>query len=325
MKQKGFTLIEMMLVLAVIAIMAMLALKTYQSSAITTRIDKASVEMQHILEAALAYNVDHQKWPDAHNEGDCEITPPDVNNAFVESYIPNQEAKSSYGTYFCWSAISGTDNNNNDSNNNTTNNQRLFWVAMKAPDGDEKIAKRIAARLPNAIVTADLTQAQAEPCGMSDCYVRAEVVQPGTTSNGQGGSGMVIATGDCPSRNNAANSNVNSSTCTSLSNHHESEYRITFNACPNNGKPRVTAFPNAVNMRMKRGALLGDLTAGRTGAPCRSWTDGNGKKKQSCDIYVHVTYCKSADGGKRCAWPDIKKVGYSAGASYMVACIHPSP
>ena len=76
-KQKGFTLIEMMLVLAVIAIISMLALKTYQSSMMTTRIDKAAVEMQHILEAALAYNVDHQTWPDAHSEaahGDCIIT-----------------------------------------------------------------------------------------------------------------------------------------------------------------------------------------------------------------------------------------------------------
>jgi len=317
LKTKAFTLIEMMLVIAVIAIIAMFSLMMYQKNAKTARIDKAAVEMQHILEAALAYNVDKGEWPTPRSDEDCSSTQPDTADQFVKNYIPNQDAQSSYGSYFCWSPTGITSGGESDDHTG----QRLFWVAMKVPDNDTQLAKRVAARLPNAIVTSDLTQPKGQPCNNSTCYVRAEVVQPGMSSNSQGGSGMVVATGDCPSRNNASNSNADSSTCGALTNHNISEYRITFNACPTSSKPRVTAFPNFVDVRMKRGALLGDLYAERTGSPCTTWTDAKGKQKQSCDIAVHATYCKSEHGSKSCGWPDVKTVGDHAGASYMVACV----
>lgn len=147
-RQKGFTLIEMMLVIAVMV---------YHRRAETARIDKVSVEIQHILEAAFAYDVDQQKWPDSQDQDNCSATSPDTTKDFVKDYIPNQDYQSSYGSYFCWSKVGDDDD------------ARLFWVALKVPNNNTALANRIATRLPNAVVTPDLSQ--------------EDVVQPPTSSS----------------------------------------------------------------------------------------------------------------------------------------------
>ena len=311
-KFRAFTLIEMMLVIAVIAIIASFSLMMYQKTAETARIDKAALEMQHILEAALAYNVDKKHWPKANNANDCSSTSPDVSDFFVKHYIPNQDARSSYGSYFCWSVVDGE---------NDDNSQRLFWVAMKVPKNHKALADRLAARLPNAIATSDPNQVTKQACNTSDCYVRAEVVQPGATSSAKGG--MLVAAGNC------LETNQRPKACLPLGDgeHHRSIYEIIFNACPDNDVPRVTVVPNFLHMRTNRGSMLGDFAAGRTGDPCVSFTDDNDQQKQRCKVYVQATYCKSAHGGKSCSWPDIKEAPDgkaphgSEGASYIVTCM----
>lgn len=60
---KGFTLVEMLLVLTVISAI-MYGMITYlQQRTVQTQIDKTSVQMQQILSAALAYYVANGNWP----------------------------------------------------------------------------------------------------------------------------------------------------------------------------------------------------------------------------------------------------------------------
>ena len=58
---------------------------TYQRWAETAYIDKVSIEMQHVLEAVRAYNVDsHGDWPDSNNESSCTAIEPDFSNTFIK-------------------------------------------------------------------------------------------------------------------------------------------------------------------------------------------------------------------------------------------------
>lgn len=315
-KQTGFTLIEMMLVIAVIAIMSALAVTTYRRQAQTARIDKVSIEMQHILEAALAFNVDNNgKWPDPNKGTACSTQQP--SDAFVDNYIPNQDVHSSFGGYYCWSKLGGS---NGDS--------RLFWVALKVPHNNRVLAKRIAARLPNAIATTELEAPQPASCSGGDCYVRTEVVQPGVSSNNNSQGGMVVATGDCPSHNDDTNSNENSSTCRRISSDEGTKYRINFTACPENALPRVTVFPNFINFPEGNfpGFTIKNMDAKRTSDACTIRVGDNDQRRQQCDISIHATTCVYKGSLYDCKYLDIANTRHpgSMGASYIVACVPPT-
>lgn len=315
-KQNGFTLIEMMLVIAVVAIMAALGVMAYRRHAVTTRIDKTAIEMQHVLEAALAYNVDQNgKWPEKRFDAACSTTKPEPNsNDFIQNYISNQDVHSSYGSYFCWSPVDDNQSAN------------LFWVALKIPHNDTALGNRIAARLPNAILTSNPEKTDQVACSGSDCYVRAEVVQPAATSNNVSGSGMVVATGDCPSHNDETNSNHESSTCTRNNSYSGkgTEYQIEFAACSDQYMPRVTVFPNQLSFPKDNypGFTVKDIDAERTSEPCTVTTDDNGKRRQVCNVTVHATTC-IGEGPYKCNYIDIANARHpgSVGASYMVACV----
>jgi len=60
---KGFTLIEMLLVLIIISIIIYASLGYVQQKALQMRMDRTSVQMQQILNAGLAYYVFNGKWP----------------------------------------------------------------------------------------------------------------------------------------------------------------------------------------------------------------------------------------------------------------------
>ncbi len=171
--QQGYTLIELLLVVAIISLIASLSIKAIRDKALSERINIASLNIQHVLEAAMAYNVAIGTWPEE-NVNDC--SRPSINDNFVNDYLPNQNFQSNYGTPFCWSG--------NDSSGKPL--APRFWVAMLVPNGDSSTAKRIASRLPNAIITSDLNNITNQ-CTNTACYVRAEVAQPSQTSNAQSG------------------------------------------------------------------------------------------------------------------------------------------
>lgn len=62
-QQRGFTLFEIMLVIAVMAVMAMAGVQYMQAKARTAKVDRAALQMQQWLQAGMAYYVDHQEWP----------------------------------------------------------------------------------------------------------------------------------------------------------------------------------------------------------------------------------------------------------------------
>lgn len=187
-KHSGYTLIELLLVVAVIALIAALGVKTYRDKAQSDRINLAALGMQHVLESAMAYNVANKgHWPKENwNSKDCVISNI-ADDPFVQTYLPNQSYQSNFGTHFCWSG--------NDKDNEPL--APLFWVAMPVPGSDapeaSDFAKRIAARLPNAIITDNpsMSSTGADYCNNNPCYVKAAVAIPSQTSNDNSGFKLV--------------------------------------------------------------------------------------------------------------------------------------
>ena len=61
--QHGFTLVELLLVIAVVSIMTAIGISTYRRHFQSTRAEKVSLEIQQVLEAAMAYHTDQGQWP----------------------------------------------------------------------------------------------------------------------------------------------------------------------------------------------------------------------------------------------------------------------
>lgn len=62
---RGFTLIEMLLVLVIASIITYLSVGYVQQKALQMRIDKTGLQMQQILAASMAYYVANGQWPDS--------------------------------------------------------------------------------------------------------------------------------------------------------------------------------------------------------------------------------------------------------------------
>lgn len=190
-KQNGYTLIELLLVVTVLALIAALAVKTYRDKAQTDRINIAALDLQHVLEAGMAYNVANTgSWPEANSATPC--VKASTTDTFTTDYLPNSSNQSNYGTYFCWSGDDPTYGKQK---------AKRFWVAMPITDNDlttaTNTAKRIAARLPNAVATGNPADNSTtpSPCTTSACYVRAEVSVPSASSTLQ--NTYIAGSGNC--------------------------------------------------------------------------------------------------------------------------------
>ncbi len=187
-KTSGYTLIELLLVIAIIAVITSLGILAYRHKTVSRRIEKASLEMQNLMEAAVAYNADHSKWPDSNdNISTCSETAPVLMTDFIKYYVPNADTSTNFGSYYCWGLTQNT----------SADNSRLFWVAMKVHSTNKHMASRIAALLPNAVATLDPKSNAVIPCGDNSyaCYVRAEVAQP--IGNGGTANNFVAGVGNC--------------------------------------------------------------------------------------------------------------------------------
>ena len=126
--KKGFTLIEVLLVIVILAVITSMGINMYRRHAQAFRVDKIAIEMQHVVEAALSYNVHNSgNWPAPASSPATDLcngtTPIPTGNSFIDDYIPNGQygVESSLGTNFCWDQHSGT---------------QRFWVALKLPNAD---------------------------------------------------------------------------------------------------------------------------------------------------------------------------------------------
>jgi Tfp pilus assembly protein PilE len=62
-KSIGFTLIELMLVAALIAALSVIGVNAYRQQLVNFQVDKSALQMQQWLEGAVAYYVQNNKWP----------------------------------------------------------------------------------------------------------------------------------------------------------------------------------------------------------------------------------------------------------------------
>lgn len=175
--QNGYTLIELLLVVTVIALIAALGVKMYRDKAESDRINIAALNIQHVLESGLSYNVTNSGlWPK--DNSSCSASPAD--SEFVKNYLPNESNQSNFGSPLCWSGDDATFG---------PQLAKRFWVALNvgSDDAAANIAKRIASRLPNAIITSDpTTESSGNPTNNCDtgkaCYVKAVVAIPSASS-----------------------------------------------------------------------------------------------------------------------------------------------
>ena len=231
MNQQGYTLIELLLVIAILSVMSSLAVLSYRNNADDNRMDQTALEMQQVLEAAIAYNVATNHWPNKNAETpDCH--PPDTNDPFIINFLPNANYTSNYGNAFCWSAKDPADAASS-----------LFWVALKMPFSDKarnlQFATHIAAHLPNATVLTDPKEGNTLCTNTSEnCYVRAEVALPMAENS----HAQIIGLGYCdPTKPNPQLGSTNDITC--IHNSPADHYTINF-TCPTGENGQVYLVPN---------------------------------------------------------------------------------
>ncbi|OGT47093.1 MAG: hypothetical protein A3F17_02125 [Gammaproteobacteria bacterium RIFCSPHIGHO2_12_FULL_41_15] len=151
--QKGFTLIEMMLVIAIAAVLASVGIMAYRHQSAQTRANKISLEMEHVLEAAMAYYDVNHAWPEKGDSG------------FEQNYLPNGINLSSIGEKFEYGSLG--------------DKKTRFYAALELPN---ELAARVRAQLANAtyVKTPD-DPSESNACSQeeSNCYVHAEVPVPG--------------------------------------------------------------------------------------------------------------------------------------------------
>lgn len=172
----GFTLIEVMLVLVIISIIIWASVGYMQQKTLQMRIDRASIQMQQILNAALAYYVTNGKWPD-----------PVALSTLQGSYLPPGTMKNPWGQDYLLSVYAPPAS----PPNNIPLPMFYVYTAVRqsgaATGSAAATANVIAGTLPLSYATADTsgstTQPPAEgtPCTASTttCYVVATVNIPG--------------------------------------------------------------------------------------------------------------------------------------------------
>lgn len=65
---RGFSLLELMLVIALMGILTTIGISSYRFRLQQRMVQKTSVQMQQILQAAMAYHVDEGEWPESMHE-----------------------------------------------------------------------------------------------------------------------------------------------------------------------------------------------------------------------------------------------------------------
>lgn len=111
---KGFTLIEMLLVMVIISIILYASINYIQQRAQQQRIDRTSAQMQQILNAGLSFYIANGTWPPdigtLQTQGYLPISP--IKNGWGEDYVIGQGSGPQTGTFatpppmfYVWTAV----------------------------------------------------------------------------------------------------------------------------------------------------------------------------------------------------------------------------
>lgn len=173
MRNRGFTLIEMLLVMVIIGIIVFASIGYIQRRTAQMRVDRASLQMQQILNAGLAYYVDHGTWPK-------DIT------LLYGTYLPSFPSNTFQNPWgIAYSAFPTLDG-------------KLYYVVSRVRLGTGTTqnypmiyASQLVGTLPLAYTSTDpgdliaVPPPISKPCKASDttCYVAAAVNVPGQNLN----------------------------------------------------------------------------------------------------------------------------------------------
>ncbi len=287
--QKGFALLETMLVMALLAIIASVGILAIRRQLETSRIQKTGQEIKQVLQAALAYYVDHQHtWP-SNNMNLPGYPLPYNNRSAFTIYLPNHNRVSELGTRYCW----GTE----------SDNRRLFWVAIKTPN--QSVAKRIAAQVPNAIATADPRRTNPPPCTDTHCYVRAEIIEPSDLGVKRT-EAYITAIGHC-----RHGKTIDHCAFVAYGGVYTDSFRVSFPACPKSMLPKATAAPNNITLHLRNA----DISSFQVATQCQI-TINPKTKQQSCVINA-IAKLRTLQQSV----VNIAVYGGTVGLSYVVACV----
>jgi prepilin-type N-terminal cleavage/methylation domain-containing protein len=169
---KGFTLIELLFVIALIGVLASFGVSMMQKRTENFKVEKTALQMQHMLQAGMAWNVDHKsEWPQCGNTRNHS-----QDQGFYVNYIGENVTDDPWGLHsYQWC---------NTGQFNPPMGNRFF---IDAEARDNQTAKRIAALLPSADICVEVnphTHTSCSPNNDQGRYVRAYVNVPGQAVNG---------------------------------------------------------------------------------------------------------------------------------------------
>ena len=84
-KERGFTLIEIIIVVAIIGILVAIALPQYQNYQIRSKVTEALVLSTSVKRALESYYADHGEWPLLAEEAGLPARPSDLNSTYIKS------------------------------------------------------------------------------------------------------------------------------------------------------------------------------------------------------------------------------------------------
>ncbi|EPI0053228.1 pilin, partial [Neisseria gonorrhoeae] len=83
--QKGFTLIELMIVIAIVGILAAVALPAYQDYTARAQVSEAILLAEGQKSAVTEYYLNHGEWPKDNTSAGVASSPTDIKGKYVES------------------------------------------------------------------------------------------------------------------------------------------------------------------------------------------------------------------------------------------------
>ncbi|EPI4324344.1 pilin, partial [Neisseria gonorrhoeae] len=86
--QKGFTLIELMIVIAIVGILAAVALPAYQDYTARAQVSEAILLAEGQKSAVTEYYLNHGKWPKDNDDKADDVTKDDT-NAIETKHLPS--------------------------------------------------------------------------------------------------------------------------------------------------------------------------------------------------------------------------------------------
>lgn len=178
---RGYTLIELLLVLAVLSLLTTVSVKWYRQHWWERHVENTALEISSQLSAALNYQTEHEQWPSAHQDlSTCWHTAPAVDD-FVQFYSPLHQRRNLLGQHYCYGSHGPS--------------ATLFWLGIHLDSHQaDTLGARLMAHLPNAYLTSDPLDPEHPPCDATQCFLVSEV----TSQMSQRPSGtQVIGVGVC--------------------------------------------------------------------------------------------------------------------------------